>query len=117
MRTLGIKLRLIRTMQTNNLMPHQVPPRLQILRHRLTPQTRTTIPPAETLLEPCTLFNSTFKQPFLPDLEPRCGGAVEGAAVVGVVSAVCEPGDHGADSVHPVCVDGGDVLACGDGDV
>ena len=117
MRTLGIKLRLIRTMQTNNLMPDKILPRLQRPRNRLTPQTWTPVPVTKRLLEPLPRLNRALQQPLLPDLEPVRRRAVECGAVVGVVGAVREPCDHGPDGVHPVCVDGGDVLAGCDGDV
>jgi hypothetical protein len=115
MRTLWIKLRLIRTMQTNYLMSNKIPPRLDIPRHRLAPQARTPILPTKRLLEPIPRLDRPVQQPLLPDFKPRCGGGVEGAAVVGFIGAVCEPCDHGAHSVYPVCVHGGDVLPCCDG--
>lgn len=61
MRTLRIELRLIRTMQTDNLMPDNIPPRPQVLRNRLGPQTRTAIPHTKRLLEPRSFFDGTFQ--------------------------------------------------------
>ncbi|KAH4169666.1 hypothetical protein HBH79_124760 [Parastagonospora nodorum] len=117
MRTLRIKLRLIRTMQTNDLMADKIPPRPQVLRNSLGPQTRTAIPHTKRLLKPRSFLNGTFQQPSLADLEPVGYGAVEHMAVIGFVGAVREPDDHGTDGVDPVPVDRGDILTCRDGHV
>lgn len=108
MRTLRIKLRLIRTMQTNNLVSYQIPSCPQRRGYPFLPQTRTPIPPTEVLLEPRPLLNRPLEQPPLAYLKPVRRCAVERRTIVRVVGAVRHPRDHRADGVHPVCVDGGD---------
>lgn len=115
MSTLHIKLRLPRAMQAHNLMPHKISTLLQPFRHRLTPKTRTPIEARKPSLEPRPRLHGAVLEPALRDLEPRHAAGVGGVAVVG--RAARHPGQHRPDRVQPVHVDGGDILAGGDGDV
>lgn len=112
MRTLGIKLRLIRNMQRNNLMSYQIIPRFQTCRYRLSPEIRSSVPVLEYSLTPHSFLDRAADETALGDLEPLAFGGVEGSTVG---AAVCHPEDHGPDCVQPVVVNCCYVIAGANG--
>jgi hypothetical protein len=78
MRTLGIPLRLIRNMQCDNFVSHQVFSGFQILRYRFRPYIWSTCPILKLVLEPHSLDDSSIQKALLANLEPVCITGIEG---------------------------------------
>ncbi len=112
-RAFWIKLRFIRNMQGNDLMPYNIVPRLQITWNSLCPQIWRSIPVLESALSPCSRLYGARQESALSDLKPVRSREIQGCTGG---AAVCYPKEHGPNGVQQVVVYCCDVVACIDRD-